>query len=78
MQSNSNWCSCAQHGLQEDHLYEGKERFVTSAYRKKLEEDAKWKAEEAARCAIELFAWFGRVGSVIIAALRLLADIPMA
>ncbi|KAG2427194.1 hypothetical protein HXX76_010912 [Chlamydomonas incerta] len=32
----------------EDHLYEGKERFVTGAYRRKLEEDKKW-AEEAAR-----------------------------
>ncbi|EFJ43409.1 hypothetical protein VOLCADRAFT_96440 [Volvox carteri f. nagariensis] len=27
---------------QEDHLFEDKERFVTSAYRKKLEEDKKW------------------------------------
>ncbi|KXZ48345.1 hypothetical protein GPECTOR_28g752 [Gonium pectorale] len=31
---------------QEDHLYEDKERFVTSAYRKKLEEDKKWQEAE--------------------------------
>lgn len=30
----------------EDHLYGDKERFVTSAYRKKLAEDAKWLEEE--------------------------------
>jgi len=27
---------------QEDHLFEGKDKFITSAYRKKLEEDKKW------------------------------------
>lgn len=31
---------------QEDHLFEDKERFVTSAYRKKLEEDKKWLEKE--------------------------------
>lgn len=33
----------------EDHLYEDKEKFVTSAYRKKLEEQNKWKEEERLR-----------------------------
>ena len=30
----------------QDHLYGDKERFVTAAYRKKLEEDAQWLAQE--------------------------------
>ena len=30
----------------EDHLYGDKEKFVTAAYRKKLEEDRKWLEEE--------------------------------
>ena len=30
----------------EDHLYGDKERFVTAAYRRKLEEDRKWEEEE--------------------------------
>jgi coiled-coil domain-containing protein 55 len=30
----------------EDHLYGDKEKFVTAAYKKKLEEEAKWKAEQ--------------------------------
>ncbi|GFR52864.1 hypothetical protein Agub_g15492, partial [Astrephomene gubernaculifera] len=34
---------------QEDHLFEDKERFVTSAYRRKLEEDQKWQAAERQR-----------------------------
>ncbi|KAK3283115.1 hypothetical protein CYMTET_9179 [Cymbomonas tetramitiformis] len=33
----------------EDHLYGDKERFVTSAYKKKLEEEARWTAEEKLR-----------------------------
>lgn len=33
----------------EDHLYGDKEKFVTSAYRKKLEEEARWTAEEKLR-----------------------------
>ncbi len=33
----------------EDHLFGDKERFVTAAYKKKLEEDKKWLAEEAIR-----------------------------
>lgn len=33
----------------EDHLYEDKEQFVTSAYRKKLEEDKKWQERERMR-----------------------------
>lgn len=35
----------------EDHLYQKEERFVTSAYRKKLEEDKKWQEEQRRRCA---------------------------
>ncbi|GLC36802.1 hypothetical protein PLESTB_000781500 [Pleodorina starrii] len=34
---------------QEDHLYDDKERFVTSAYRRKLEEDKKWQEAERQR-----------------------------
>ena len=33
----------------EDELYGEKEKFITSAYRKKLEEDEKWKKEELER-----------------------------
>jgi coiled-coil domain-containing protein 55 len=33
----------------EDHLFEGKEKFVTAAYRKKLEEDKKWQEEQKKR-----------------------------
>jgi coiled-coil domain-containing protein 55 len=33
----------------EDELYGDKEKFITSAYRKKLEEDEKWKKEELER-----------------------------
>lgn len=35
----------------EDHLYGDKERFVTAAYRKKLEEQQKWKEEQRRKCA---------------------------
>ena len=35
---------------QEDHLFEDKEKFVTAAYRRKLEEDKKWQEAEKARC----------------------------
>lgn len=38
---------------QEDHLFEDKEKFVTSAYRRKLEEDQKWVDEQKKRCAVE-------------------------
>jgi coiled-coil domain-containing protein 55 len=37
----------------EDHLYADKEKFVTAAYRAKLEADAKWIREDAARDAAE-------------------------
>lgn len=37
----------------EDHLYGDKEKFVTAAYRAKLEEDAKWAKEEKLREARE-------------------------
>lgn len=33
----------------EDHQFEGKEKFVTGAYRRKLEEDKKWMEAEKAR-----------------------------
>lgn len=33
----------------EDHLYGDKEKFVTAAYKKKLEEEAKWKAEQKSK-----------------------------
>jgi coiled-coil domain-containing protein 55 len=33
----------------EDHMFENKEVFVTSAYRKKLEEEAMWKKEQRIR-----------------------------
>ncbi len=32
--------------IAEDHLYEGKDKFITSAYRKKLEEDKKWQEQQ--------------------------------
>lgn len=37
---------------QEDHLFEDKEKFVTSAYRRKLEEDKKWQEAEKRRCGL--------------------------
>jgi len=37
----------------EDDTYMGKEKFVTSAYKKKLFEDQMWKAEEARKAALE-------------------------
>ena len=39
--------------LKEDHLYADKDKFVTAAYRAKLQEDAKWLAEDKARDAVE-------------------------
>jgi len=35
---------------QEDHLFEGKDKFITSAYRKKLEEDKKWVEDQKQKC----------------------------
>jgi hypothetical protein len=37
--------------LKEDHLHEGKERFVTSAYKDKLQRDSLWLAEQSKRDA---------------------------
>lgn len=37
----------------EDHLYGDKDRFVTAAYKKKLQEDAQWLEEEKMREALE-------------------------
>ena len=37
----------------EDHLFGDKDRFVTAAYKAKLEADQKWLAEERVREAIE-------------------------
>lgn len=39
--------------LKEDHLYADKDKFVTAAYRAKLEQDAKWLAEDKMKDAIE-------------------------
>lgn len=39
---------------QEDYLFEGKDKFITSAYRKKLEEDKKWVEDQKQRC---VFQW---------------------
>ena len=41
----------------EDHLYGDKDKFVTAAYRAKLEEDAKWIKEEKLREAGEWWWW---------------------
>ena len=37
----------------EDHLFGDKEKFVTAAYKKKLQEDQQWLAEEKVREAKE-------------------------
>ena len=37
----------------EDHLFGDKDKFVTAAYKKKLEEDKKWLEEEAIQEKIE-------------------------
>lgn len=37
----------------DEHLYSGKEKFVTGAYKKKLEEQKKWLAEERLRELLE-------------------------
>ena len=42
-------CRLAKEREVEDHLFGDKESFVTAAYKKKLEEDKKWLAEEAIR-----------------------------
>lgn len=42
----------------EDHLFEGKEKFITSAYRKKLEEDKKWMEMEKKRWVWPLGVFF--------------------
>ncbi|WCJ41888.1 Coiled-coil domain-containing protein 55 (DUF2040) [Euphorbia peplus] len=39
----------AKERSKEDHLYEGKDKFVTTAYKKKLAEQAKWMEEERIR-----------------------------
>lgn len=46
-------CRLAKERSAEDHLFGDKEKFVTSAYKKKLEEDKKWLAEEKVREAQE-------------------------
>lgn len=46
-------CRLAKERSAEDHLFGDKEKFVTSAYKKKLEEDKKWLAEEKVREAEE-------------------------
>ena len=39
----------AKERSQEDHLYSGKDKFVTGAYKRKLAEQAKWIEEERLR-----------------------------
>lgn len=39
----------AKERSKDDHLYAGKDKFVTSAYKKKLAEQAKWMEEERLR-----------------------------
>jgi len=34
----------------EDHLYENQEKFITSAYRRKLEDDNKWQESQRLKC----------------------------
>lgn len=47
-------CRLAKERSAEDHLFGDKEKFVTAAYKKKLEEDKKWLAEEKLREAQEV------------------------
>ena len=44
-----NACRLLKERKAEDHLFGDKDRFVTAAYKKKLEEDQKWLAEEKIR-----------------------------
>ena len=42
-------CRLLKERQAEDHLFGDKDKFVTAAYKKKLEEDQKWLAEEKIR-----------------------------
>ena len=42
-------CRLLKERKAEDHLFGDKDKFVTAAYKKKLEEDQKWLAEEKIR-----------------------------
>ena len=42
-------CRLAKERSAEDHLFGDKEKFVTAAYKKKLEEEKQWLAEEKVR-----------------------------
>ena len=46
-------CRLAKERSVEDHLFGDKEKFVTAAYKKKLEEEKQWLAEEKVREAQE-------------------------
>ena len=46
-------CRLAKERSAEDHLFGDKEKFVTAAYKKKLEEEKQWLAEEKVREAQE-------------------------
>lgn len=46
-------CRLAKERSAEDHLFGDKEKFVTAAYKRKLEEEKKWLAEEKVREAQE-------------------------
>lgn len=41
----------------EDHLFGDKDVFVTAAYRRKLEEDKLWQAQQDKRCACQWWLW---------------------
>ena len=47
------WRRLAKEREAEDHLFGDKDKFLTAAYKKKLEEDQKWLAEERLREAAE-------------------------
>ena len=36
----------------EDHLFGDKEKFVTAAYKKKLQEEQLWEAQQKIKCAL--------------------------
>ncbi len=42
----------------EDHLFGDKDKFVTAAYRRKLEEDKLWQTEQKKRCVVVVVWWW--------------------
>ena len=51
--STQSICRLLRERKAEDHLFGDKDKFVTAAYKKKLEEDKKWLEEEAFRDKVE-------------------------